>query len=180
MRHLASWCSATTPPSSRRALPRYLPVDVDRRLTEALTTRPENTLAAAALRLQRACGLRIGELLDLELDCVHDLPEHGSWLKVPLGKLDTERMIPIDTEIVDLIDQIIELRSPGRADAAPPLPPTRAVLVHPPRPTTRRNKPSAQSSTEPPSSPAWTTSPPTSSATPTPPPWSTPASPCKR
>jgi hypothetical protein len=81
-------------PKLPRALPRYLPVDVDRRLTEALTTRPENTLAAAALRLQRACGLRIGELLDLELDCVHDLPEHGSWLKVPLGKLDTERMIP--------------------------------------------------------------------------------------
>lgn len=74
-------------PKLPRALPRYLPVDVDRRLTEALTTRPENTLAAAALRLQRACGLRIGELLDLELDCVHDLPEHGSWLKVPLGKL---------------------------------------------------------------------------------------------
>ncbi len=102
-------------PKLPRALPRYLPVDVDRRLTEALTTRPENTLAAAALRLQRACGLRIGELLDLELDCVHDLPEHGSWLKVPLGKLDTERMIPIDTEIGDLIDQIIDLRSPGRA-----------------------------------------------------------------
>ena len=101
-------------PKLPRALPRYLPVDVDRRLTEALTTRPENTLAAAALRLQRACGLRIGELLDLELDCVHDLPEHGSWLKVPLGKLDTERMIPIDTEIGDLIDQIIDLRSPGR------------------------------------------------------------------
>jgi integrase len=102
-------------PKLPRALPRYLPVDVDRRLTETLTTRPENTLAAAALRLQRACGLRIGELLDLELDCVHDLPEHGSWLKVPLGKLDTERMIPIDTEIGDLIDQIIDLRSPGRA-----------------------------------------------------------------
>ena len=102
-------------PKLPRALPRYLPVDVDRRLTEVLTTHPENTLAAAALRLQRACGLRIGELLDLELDCVHDLPEHGSWLKVPLGKLDTERMIPIDTEIGDLIDQIIDLRSPGRA-----------------------------------------------------------------
>src|SRR6478609_5275679 len=101
-------------PKLPRALPRYLPVDVDRRLTEALTTRPENTLAAAALRLQRACGLRIGELLDLELDCVHDLPEHGSWLKVPLGKLDTERMIPIDAEILELVDHIIDLRSHGR------------------------------------------------------------------
>ncbi|GAA3644344.1 tyrosine-type recombinase/integrase [Microlunatus ginsengisoli] len=102
-------------PKLPRALPRYLPVDIDRRLTEALTTRPDNVLAAAALRLQRACGLRIGELLDLELDCVHEVPDHGSWLKVPLGKLDTERMIPIDAEILDLIDHIIEHRSPGRA-----------------------------------------------------------------
>lgn len=102
-------------PKLPRALPRYLPVDVDRRLTEVLSTRPDNVLAAAALRLQRACGLRIGELLDLELDCVHEVPDHGSWLKVPLGKLDTERMIPIDAEILDLIDHIIEQRSPGRA-----------------------------------------------------------------
>ena len=102
-------------PKLPRALPRYLPVDIDRRLTEVLTTRPENALAAAALRLQRACGLRIGELLDLELDCVHEVPDHGSWLKVPLGKLDTERMIPIDAQILNLIDHIIEHRSPGRA-----------------------------------------------------------------
>lgn len=101
-------------PKLPRALPRYLPIDIDRQLTEVLTSRPENALAAAGLRLQRACGLRIGELLDLELDCVHEVAEHGSWLKVPLGKLDTERMVPIDTEILDLIDHIIKIRSPGR------------------------------------------------------------------
>ena len=71
-------------------------------------------MAAAALRLQRACGLRIGELLDLELDCVHEITEHGSWLKIPLGKLDRERMVPIDSKILDLVDHIIDLRSHGR------------------------------------------------------------------
>jgi hypothetical protein len=50
-----------------QALPRYLPVDVDRPLSEVLTRQPENPLAAAGLRLQRTCGLRIGELLDLDL-----------------------------------------------------------------------------------------------------------------
>lgn len=75
-------------PKTPQTLPRYLPVDVDRRVTTVLTEQPGNELAAMALRLQRACGLRIGELLDLELDCVHELPEHGHWLKVPLGKLD--------------------------------------------------------------------------------------------
>lgn len=101
-------------PKLPQTLPRYLPVDVDRRLTEVLTERPENELAACALRLQRACGLRIGELLDLELDCVHEVPDHGHWLKIPLGKLETERMIPIDDEILGLVDHIIAIRSHGR------------------------------------------------------------------
>lgn len=101
-------------PKLPQVLPRYLPVDVDRRLTEILTETPRNQLAAAALRLQRACGLRIGELLDLELDCVHEIPDGGSWLKVPLGKMDTERMVPIDAEILALVDHITELRDHGR------------------------------------------------------------------
>jgi integrase len=100
-------------PRLPRTLPRYLPVDADRRLAAALR-QPGNELAAAALLLQRACGLRIGELLDLELDCVHEVPGSGAWLKVPLGKLDTERMVPLDSETLDLIDQITAIRSPGR------------------------------------------------------------------
>ncbi|WP_448074086.1 tyrosine-type recombinase/integrase [Georgenia yuyongxinii] len=95
-------------------MPRYLPLDADRRLTAALTDRPANELAALALRLQRACGLRIGELLDLELDCVHQIEGNGSWLKIPLGKLDTERMVPLDQETLALLDRITQIRSPGR------------------------------------------------------------------
>lgn len=100
-------------PRLPKPLPRYLPVDADRRLTAALTDSP-NRLAADALLLQRACGLRIGELLDLELDAVHEIPEQGSWLKVPLGKLDTERMVPLDEETVALVDRIVATRSAGR------------------------------------------------------------------
>ena len=100
-------------PRLPRPLPRYLPVDADRRLTQELAESPYR-LAADALLLQRACGLRIGELLDLELDCVHDIPGQGSWLKVPLGKLDTERMVPLDEETLTLLDRIAATRSPGR------------------------------------------------------------------
>jgi integrase len=102
-------------PKLPKVLPRYLPVDADRRLAEQLR-RPGagNELAACALRLQRACGLRIGELLDLELDCVHEVPGQGGWLKVPLGKLESERMVPLDEDILDLIDHIIAIRSPGQ------------------------------------------------------------------
>lgn len=105
-------------PRLPQPLPRFLPPDADRRLTEALTA-SENRLAADALLLQRACGLRIGELLDLELDAVIDTPHAGSWLKVPLGKLDTERMVPIDEEALEIIDNITKLRSPGRAISHP-------------------------------------------------------------
>jgi integrase len=97
-----------------RPLPRYLPVDADRRLSAALERSPYR-LAADALLLQRCCGLRIGELLDLELDCVHELEGNGAWLKVPLGKLDTERMMPLDDETVALVDRIVATRSDGRS-----------------------------------------------------------------
>jgi integrase len=103
----------TDTPRLPRPLPRYLPIDTDRRLSEALE-RSEFRLAADALLLQRACGLRIGELVDLELDCVHEVAGNGAWLKVPLGKLDTERMVPLDDESVALIDRIVATRSPGR------------------------------------------------------------------
>lgn len=100
-------------PRLPRPLPRYLPVDADRRLSEALEVSPFR-LAADALLLQRACGLRIGELLDLELDCVHEIWGNGAWLKVPLGKLDRERMVPLDDETLALIDRIVATRSDGR------------------------------------------------------------------
>jgi integrase len=105
-------------PRLPKPLPRYLPVDADRRLGEALA-RSDFRLAADALLLARACGLRIGELLDLELDCVHEIPGNGAWLKVPLGKLDTERMVPLDDETITLIDRICATRSEGRALAHP-------------------------------------------------------------
>jgi integrase len=117
-------------PRLPRPLPRYLPVDADRRLTDALVA-SEYRLAADALLLARSVGLRIGELLDLELDCIHEIPTHGSWLKVPLGKLDTERMVPLDEETVALVDRIAATRTPGR-----PLPhprtglPTQFLFTH--------------------------------------------------
>ena len=117
-------------PRIPRPLPRYLPVDADRRLTEALHAWP-NRLRADALLLLRATGMRIGELRDLELDCVHEVPGAGAWLKVPLGKLDSERMVPLDDETVALVNRIVEHRSPGR-----PLPhprtgrPTEFLLTH--------------------------------------------------
>jgi integrase len=100
-------------PREPHPLPRYIPLDADRRLQEALESSP-NRLLADGLLLVRATGIRIGELLDLELDCLHEVPGLGAWLKVPLGKFDTERMVPLDDETVAIIDRLVAARGPQR------------------------------------------------------------------
>src|SRR5580704_5828050 len=109
-------------PKLPHPLPRYLPPDSERALLRALEDSP-NRLYGDALLLLRATGMRIGELTDLELDCVHEVPGSGAWLKIPLGKLLTERMVPIDEETVDLVDRIVAHREAGRLPAHPPGPP---------------------------------------------------------
>jgi hypothetical protein len=42
------------------------------------------------------------------------LPGQGAWLKVPLGKLKTERMVPLDDDVLAIVDRITDARSPGR------------------------------------------------------------------
>lgn len=124
-------------PDAPRPLPRYLPPDADRRLAAALEelssagSTPLARLHADSLLLTRATGLRIGELRDLELDCVHQIDGHGAWLKVPLGKLATERMVPIDEETLAVLDRIVARRTPGRALPHPRTArPTDFLLVH--------------------------------------------------
>ena len=101
-------------------LPRYLPPDAGRRLAAALEDLSAHgpsdlaRLHADALLLIRATGLRIGEVRDLELDCVHQIPGNGAWLKVPLGKLASERMVPLDEETLQVLDRIAARRTPGR------------------------------------------------------------------
>jgi integrase len=45
---------------------------------------------------------------------VHEVPGSGAWLKIPLGKLLTERMVPMDEETMEIVDRIAARRSPGR------------------------------------------------------------------
>jgi integrase len=71
------------------------------------------------LTILRGTGMRLGELLDLELDCLWDPASHGTWLKVPLGKLGTERMVPLDAETLAAVDAWTGHRGPQRALAHP-------------------------------------------------------------
>jgi len=101
-------------PRLDKPLPRALAPDVDRDLMAAVN-QLKDPFARIGLILLRGTGIRLGELLDLELDCVWDSSSHGSWLKVPLGKLGTERTVPLDATTLSVLDEWMALRGPQRA-----------------------------------------------------------------
>jgi integrase len=104
-------------PRLARPLPRALtPADRDLMGAVAQLTDP---FARYGLTILRGTGMRLGELLDLELDCLWDSASHGTWLKVPLGKLGTERMVPLDAETLTAVDAWAGHRGPQRALAHP-------------------------------------------------------------
>jgi integrase len=95
-------------------MPRALTPDTDRALMAAVAGL-EDPFARCGLTVLRATGLRVGELLDLELDCIVDFGAHGTWLRVPVGKLGTERMVPLDPKPLALLDAWITNRGPQRS-----------------------------------------------------------------
>ena len=90
-------------------LPRPLSAEDDQRLQQQL--QETDTLLSGALRLIRATGIRAQECADLPLDCLHHLGEQQTALHVPLGKLHSERWVPIDEQTQRIVARIVELRA---------------------------------------------------------------------
>lgn len=124
-------------PQMPKPLPRALPPDIDRTLMGAVAGL-DDLLARTGLQVLRATGMRIGELLDLELDCLGDFGRHGPWLRVPLGKLATERLVPLDDDTVATLDTWIAQRGPQRAVPHLSRGPSRRLPVPRGRPSTHR------------------------------------------
>jgi site-specific recombinase XerD len=99
-------------PPQTHYLPKPLTLDDDQRLQQALRNR--NDLYSNALLLVRLTGIRIGECMDLALDCSYQLAPDPWVLHVPIGKLHTERLVPIDPEIRRVLTRILELRALAR------------------------------------------------------------------
>ncbi len=96
------------------AVPRALTPDVDRDLMAAIA-HEKDPAARCAVQILRGTGVRLGELIDLELDCLMDFSSHGTWLKVPVGKLNTERMVPVDDDTLGAFDDWASRRGCQRA-----------------------------------------------------------------
>ena len=96
-------------PARPEYLPRALSPEDDRRLQEEL--RRADSLYSNALLLTRLTGIRIGECIHLPLDCLRHVGSEQWALHVPLGKLHTERLVPLDSEGRRLLNRILEWRA---------------------------------------------------------------------
>lgn len=96
-------------PSIPKYLPRPITPDADRKLKETL--RKKGDMLSLAILLLRNTGMRIGELRDLEVDSLKKLPDGQYLLHVPLGKLKTERLIPVDKETPAIFNRILDMRA---------------------------------------------------------------------
>jgi integrase len=109
---------ASDVPRLPRPLPRALAPDADAALMAAAATL-DDLFARSAILLLRRSGLRLGECLDLELGCVVDYGPTGTWLRVPLGKLGTERAVPLDSATVAALDAWAQHRGQQRPHPHP-------------------------------------------------------------
>jgi site-specific recombinase XerD len=91
-------------PKLPKYLPRPLSPQIDQQLQKRLQRSPKPV--HKALLLTRKAGLRIGELIDLQYDCIRTDFQGRQFLKVPLGKLNNERLVPMDDATVKLVDNL--------------------------------------------------------------------------
>jgi site-specific recombinase XerD len=88
-------------------LPRPLPPDADQALQARF--QEQKTPVALGLLVMRRAGLRLGELRNLERDCIRKDHVGGRFLKVPLGKLNNERLVPLDPKTLEAVQQLQRL-----------------------------------------------------------------------
>jgi integrase len=97
-------------PRKEHRLPRPLTAEQDQLVQQELRRR--NDLASNALLLLRHTGMRIGECVNLSFDCLRTRGPAQWAIHVPLGKLKTERLVPVDSTVCDVINRLRSLRPP--------------------------------------------------------------------
>ena len=100
-------------PRLDQRLPKPLSPEDDQRLQQQL--RATDDLFSNALLLIRGTGMRIGEFLDLPIDCLRHLGNSEWALHVPLGKLHTERLVPVDEDLRRIHARLVSLRQASAA-----------------------------------------------------------------
>ncbi len=91
-------------PHRPRRVARPLTIEQDQLLQQEFIKR--NDLESNAFLLIRYTGMRIGECADLSFDCLHSITP-GQWtILVPLGKLEREHRVPVDSLAVTIVQRL--------------------------------------------------------------------------
>lgn len=114
---LAHLLSPADVPRREECSPRPLLPEQDQLIQEELKRRDD--FLANLLLLQRHTGMRIGECVDLALDCLFPLGQDRWAIHVPLGKLKTERWVPVDSAVRQIVDRLRALRPPNASTSDP-------------------------------------------------------------
>lgn len=113
-------------PRLPKPLPKALTLEDDRKLIAALKADP--SIVASALLIVRRTGIRLGEMVRLPFDCI-ERSSDGLSLRVPLGKTNTERVVPIDDEVEDLIRRLQIARPDEQKLYSPKYAPSRRTTL---------------------------------------------------
>ena len=100
-------------PKLPQYLPRPLSPDVDASLQKRWAR--SSNVYMLGLLLMRRTGMRIGELINLPYGCVRVDPGGNRLLKVPLGKLDNERLVPLDKPALKALNKLRRLGTRRRS-----------------------------------------------------------------
>jgi integrase len=95
-------------PRTEKCLPRALTPEQDQLIQQELSRR--NDVASNAMLLLRHTGLRIGECADLAFECLRSTSPDQWAIHVPLGKMKTERMVPIDSFVCEIVRRLQSFR----------------------------------------------------------------------
>jgi len=107
---LAHLLSRADVPRRDEISPRPLLPEQDQLIQQELQRRDD--FLSNLLLLQRHTGMRIGECVDLAFDCLFPLGPNQWVIHVPLGKLKTERWVPVDSAVCQIVEHLRTLRSP--------------------------------------------------------------------
>jgi len=89
-------------------LPRFIDDGAAKKLIQAARA-SDDPFARLAVEFLARTGLRRGEFLDLKIDSVVQIGA-AYWLHVPLGKLRTDRYIPLHPQLKELLDEWVARR----------------------------------------------------------------------
>jgi integrase len=96
-------------PRAPQRIARPLTAQQDQSLQQELLRR--NDLGGNVFLLLRHTGMRIGEAADLSFHCLYASGKDQWTIHVPLGKLKTERMVPVDSFVCALVQRLRFFRS---------------------------------------------------------------------